>query len=89
MPVSKVIVADKTENNEYEVYSVKVSKIQPKGFTIQIASYKELTNLLRIADDIKNVTDSEIRVQVINISGDKTYRLQCGNFLSCEVAEIS
>jgi rare lipoprotein A len=72
---------------DYELYDIIVSKSTIKGYTVQIASYKEMANLLRIVDDIKSVIEHDIRIQVVNIDGEKTYRVQTGNFDTREDAE--
>jgi len=73
--------------SESELYELKVNLIQPKGFSIQIGSYKELVNMLRIANDLKNSLKKEVRVQVANVNGDKIYRLFVGNFSTRKDAE--
>ena len=73
--------------SESELYELKVNLIQPKGFSIQIGSYKELVNMLRIANDLKSSLKKEVRVQVANVNGDKIYRLFVGNFSTRKDAE--
>lgn len=72
---------------ESELYELKVNLVPPKGFAIQIGSYKELVNMLRIANEIKSSLKKEIRVQVITINSEKVYRLFVGNFSSRKEAE--
>ncbi len=72
---------------EIELYDLKVTKQQPSGFTVQIGSYKELANLLRIADDLRTSLKKEVRVQVATINGEKVYRLMVGEFSSRRDAE--
>lgn len=75
------------DNGDIELYELKVTRQQPKGFTVQIGSYKELVNLLRIADDLKSSLKKEVRVQVAEINGEKVYRLMAGEFNSKREAE--
>jgi len=70
-----------------ELYELKVNLIQPKGFAIQVGSYKEMVNMLRIANDLKNSLKKEIRIQVITSNNEKIYRLFVGNFPSRKEAE--
>lgn len=63
-----------------ELYSISIDRQEPKGFALQIGSYKELVNLLRIANDLKESLKKEVRVQVVTIGNDKVYRLLVGNF---------
>jgi rare lipoprotein A len=77
----------KTEVLEVELYELKVNKQKPSGFAIQIGSYKELVNLLRIADDLKNSLKKEVRVQVTSINNEKIYRLMVGEFATRKDAD--
>lgn len=72
---------------EIELYDLKVTKQQPSGFSVQIGSYKELANLLRIADDLRTSLKKEVRVQVATINGEKIYRLMVGEFRTRSEAE--
>lgn len=72
---------------ESELYELKVNLVTPKGFSIQIGSYKELVNMLRIANDLKNSLKKEIRVQVATSNNEKIYRLFVGNFSTRKEAE--
>jgi rare lipoprotein A len=73
---------------ENELYELKINRTPPSGFTIQIGSYRELVNLLRIADDIRVSLKKEVMVQVAtSTSGDKIYRLMVGHFTSRKEAE--
>lgn len=76
-----------SELSDIELYELKVTRQKPGGFTIQIGSYKELVNLLRIADDLKTSLKKEVRVQLANINGDKVYRLMVGEFSTRREAE--
>lgn len=66
--------------SENELYELVVKSQNPSGYSVQIGSYKELVNLLRIASDISNSLNENVRVQVSNVNGDKVYRLLVGNF---------
>jgi len=72
---------------ENELYELKVNLIQPKGFTIQVGSYKEMVNMLRIANDLKTSLKKETRVQVVTANNEKIYRLFIGSFSSRKEAE--
>jgi len=65
---------------EIELYELKVNLVQPKGFTLQVGSYKEMVNMLRIANDIKNSLKKDVRVQVTTVNNEKLYRLYVGIF---------
>jgi rare lipoprotein A len=73
---------------ENELYELKINRTPPNGFTIQIGSYRELVNLLRIADDLRVSLKREVMVQVATTtSGDKIYRLMVGHFSARREAE--
>jgi rare lipoprotein A len=73
---------------ENELYEMKINRTPPNGFTIQIGSYRELVNLLRIADDLRVSLKKEVMVQVATTaSGDKIYRLMVGHFSARREAE--
>jgi rare lipoprotein A len=76
-----------SSSTEYELYELNVTRQSPGGFTVQIGSYKELANLLRIADDLKASLKKEVRVQVATIGGEKVYRLMVGQFSTRREAE--
>ena len=83
-PVPK---AAQPPSTDYELYELDVNRQSPGGFTVQIGSYKELVNLLRIADDLKVSLKKEVRVQVATVGGEKVYRLMVGKFSSRRDAE--
>jgi rare lipoprotein A len=70
-----------------EFYEVKASRVQPTGFGIQIGSFKELANLMRISDNLKNSYQKEVTVQVVVVNQIKVYRIIIGTFQSRNDAE--
>jgi len=76
-----------TDNASNELYELKVMRLNPQGYAVQIGSYKELVNLLRIADDLKTSLKEEVRVQVASLNGEKIYRLMVGGFPSRREAD--
>jgi rare lipoprotein A len=72
---------------ENELYEVKVNLVKPKGFALQIGSYKEMVNMLRIANDLKISLKKEVQVQVVTANNEKIYRLFIGNFATRKDAE--
>jgi len=87
----KTETTDKVEEKkkESELFTLKVEVSEAKGFSIQIGSYKELVNVLRIATDIQNTTKKETKIQVTNINGEKIYRLMVGSFSNRKEAETA
>lgn len=82
----------KTENKndtkkEDEFYKLQSSKYKPVGYGIQIASYTEIANLMRIADNINTSINNVLTIQVVNNQNSATYSLIIGNFKSKQEAE--
>lgn len=83
-------VGNETENNtkkEGEFYKLQASKYIPVGYGIQIASYAEIANLMRIANNISQSNKKDLTIQVVNYQNSKTYRLIIGNFKTKQEAE--
>ncbi|HEY9488572.1 MAG TPA: septal ring lytic transglycosylase RlpA family protein [Chryseosolibacter sp.] len=79
--VDHVMVDDK------EFYDFKISRLSPKGFGVQIGTYQELVNLMRLSDNLKNSYKKEVTVQVKIIKGIKYYGLILGHFSNRPKAE--
>ncbi|HET7180094.1 MAG TPA: septal ring lytic transglycosylase RlpA family protein [Chryseosolibacter sp.] len=73
------------EENEY--YEFEISRLHPKGFGVQIGTYQELVNLMRLSDNLKSSYKKQVTVQVKVIKGIKYYGLILGSFSSRPKAE--
>jgi rare lipoprotein A len=71
---------DQVTVDEKEFYDFEISRLKPKGFGVQIGTYMELVNLMRLADNLKNSYQKQVRVQVKIINGVKYYGLILGQF---------
>lgn len=78
---------DQVTVEEKEFYDFEISRLKPKGFGVQIGTYMELVNLMRLADNLKNSYQKQVRVQVKVINGVKYYGLILGQFSSRSKAE--
>lgn len=78
---------DQVTVDEKEFYDFEISRLKPKGFGVQIGTYMELVNLMRLADNLKNSYQKQVRVQVKIINGVKYYGLILGQFSSRGKAE--
>jgi rare lipoprotein A len=78
---------DQVTVEEKEFYDFEISRLNPKGFGVQIGTYMELVNLMRLADNLKNSYQKQVRVQVKVINGVKYYGLILGQFSSRSKAE--
>lgn len=72
--------------DEDEFYEFDVDRVNPGGFGIQIGSFRELANLVRLADNLKSSYKKEVTVQVKVLNGIKVYNLIVGNFNSRQKA---
>lgn len=78
---------DQVTVDEKEFYEFEITRQKPKGFGVQIGTYQELVNLMRLADNLKNSYQKEVTVQVKIINGVKYYGLILGQFSSRAKAE--
>jgi rare lipoprotein A len=49
---------------ENEFYEFEISRLKPKGFGVQIGTYQELVNLMRLSDNLKNSYKKQVTVHV-------------------------
>src|SRR6187402_2889119 len=73
-PIEHVVVDEK------EFYEFEVSRFNPKGFGVQIGTYQELVNLMRLSENLKNSYKKDVTVQVKVLNGVKYYGLILGRF---------
>jgi len=73
---------DQVVVDEKEFYDFEISRLNPKGFGVQIGTYQELVNLMRLSDNLKNSYKKKVTVQVKVVNGIKYYSLILGNFSS-------
>lgn len=78
---------DRVSVDEKEFYEFEITRAKPKGFGVQIGTYQELVNLMRLADNLKNSYKREVTVQVKVVNGVKYYGLVLGKFPSRIKAE--
>ncbi len=80
-PIDHVMVEEK------EFYEFEITRYTPKGYGVQIGTYQELVNLMRLSDNLKNSYKKQVTVQVKVINGVKYYGLILGKFSSRPKAE--
>ena len=73
---------DQVVVDEKEFYDFEISRQNPKGFGVQIGTYQELVNLMRLSDNLKNSYKKKVTVQVKVLNGIKYYSLILGKFSS-------
>lgn len=67
-------------SNGLEYYQVNSTLISPKGYGIQVASYKEASNLMKQCHMLEREVGKNIMVEVSNSNGNKLYRVIVGPF---------
>ena len=70
-----------------EFYEMKANRVQPTGFGVQIGSFKELANLMKISNNLKNSYQKEITIQVVEVNKIKVYRIIIGSVPNRDDAE--
>lgn len=72
---------------EKEFYEFETTRIKPKGFGVQIGTFQELVNLMRLSDNLKNSYKRQVTIHVKVLNGVKYYALIVGKFPSRSKAE--
>lgn len=78
---------DRVSVDEKEFYDLEINRLQPKGFGVQIGTYQELVNLMRLAENLKNSYKKQVSVQVKILNGVKYYSIILGQFSSRDKAD--
>lgn len=73
--------------DEKEFYEFQIERQNPKGFGLQIGTYQELVNLMRLAENLKSSYQKKVVVQVKILNGVKYYSLILGQFPNRTKAE--
>jgi rare lipoprotein A len=84
---SQPVTIDNVTVDEKEYYDFEITRLNPKGFGIQIGTYQELVNLMRLAENLKSSYRKNVTVQVKVLNGVKFYSLIIGPFPSRAKAE--
>lgn len=71
---------DHVSVDEKEYYEFEISRLKPKGFGVQIGTYQELVNLMRLSENLKKSYKKQVTVQVKIVNGIKYYGLILGQF---------
>jgi rare lipoprotein A len=82
----QVVAIDHVSIDEREFYSFNAQRVSPAGFGVQIGTYQELVNLIRLAENLKTSYQKKVTVQVKVVNGVKYYGLILGQFPSREKA---
>jgi rare lipoprotein A len=78
---------DHVEVEEKEFYDFEITRLTPKGYGVQVGTYQELVNLMRLSDNLKHSYKKQVTVQVKILKGVKYYGLILGQFPTRPKAE--
>lgn len=78
---------DQVSVDENEFYEFEITRTRPKGFGVQVGTYGELVNLMRLSDNLKSSYKKNVTIQVKIINGVKYYGLILGRFPTRAKAE--
>lgn len=84
---SQPVTIDNVSVDEDEYYDFEIASFKPKGFGVQIGTYQELVNLLRLSENLKGSYKKKVTVQVKILNGVKFYSLIIGPFSTRQKAE--
>lgn len=73
--------------DEKEFYDFEITRLKPDGFGVQIGTYQELVNLMRLSENLKSSYKKKVTVQVKVLNGIKYYGLILGQFPNRQKAE--
>lgn len=69
-----------------EYYALSVHKKKPQGYGVQVGSFREMVNLVQLADELQNSYKGRIFIQVSVIQDVKYYKIIIGKLKSEEKA---
>jgi rare lipoprotein A len=78
---------DNVSVEEKEFYDFEIERLKPRGYGVQIGTYQELVNLMRLSENLKNSYKKQVTVQVKILNGIKYYGLILGRFSTRSKAE--
>jgi rare lipoprotein A len=84
----QLVPIDRVAVDEKEFYDFEIARFEPKGWGVQIGTYQELVNLMRLADNLKNSYKKKVNVQVKILNGVKYYSIMLGEFSSRNKADV-
>ncbi len=65
-----------------EYYRFEATRFEPTGYGIQIGSFVELANVMRVGESLKAKYRKQVTIRVANINNVKYYKIILGNFSS-------
>ncbi|MCX8491272.1 MAG: septal ring lytic transglycosylase RlpA family protein [Cyclobacteriaceae bacterium] len=79
--VDHVVVEDK------ETYQFDIKRVSPTGYGLQLGTYQELVNVMKIVDNLRRAYKKKVAVQVKIVNGIKFYSIIMLGFTKRDKAE--
>lgn len=73
--------------SQKEFFNLEASQANPTGYGVQIGSFQELANFVRISDAVHQLTTDRIVVEVLEVNQVKIHRVIVGQFADRKGAE--
>lgn len=70
-----------------EFYELQVNEVNPDFYGVQVASFQESDNLLKLVNNLKLSYNSEVLVQIKKVDDLKVYTIILGQFKNRQAAE--
>ncbi|NOS55151.1 MAG: septal ring lytic transglycosylase RlpA family protein [Cyclobacteriaceae bacterium] len=80
--VDHVVVEDK------ETYQFDIKRVNPTGYGLQLGTYQELVNIMKIVDNLRTAYKKKVAVQVKIVNGVKYYSIMLVGFTKRDKVEI-
>ncbi|MCA4894521.1 MAG: septal ring lytic transglycosylase RlpA family protein [Cytophagales bacterium] len=79
--VDHVVVEDK------ETYQFDIKRVNPTGYGLQLGTYQELVNVMKIVDNLRSSYKKKVAVQVKIVNGVKYYSIMIVGFSKRDKAD--
>jgi rare lipoprotein A len=76
-----VVVEDK------ETYQFDIKRLSPTGYGLQLGTYQELVNVMKIVDNLRSSYKKKVAVQVKIVNGVKYYSIMIVGFSKRDKAD--
>ncbi|BDD07827.1 hypothetical protein FUAX_02590 [Fulvitalea axinellae] len=77
----------KASEPKREFFAIESKQYQPTGFGVQVGSFRELDNIVRLTSGLGGRFGCQILVEVAYVNGHKYYRVSLGTFKTRKRAE--
>ena len=78
IPESEIQGASREVRSPKEFYKLSTEKTTPSGYGVQIGSYKEMINLMRLTNELRSRFKDDVIIEVGKVNGVKVYRVIVG-----------